>query len=130
MKSIFVKYVVAGLACNGLNMGLYYLFTLALKIDPRRALFMSCALVFPIAYLANRYWTFRSDAGWIASIAKYGAGYGASLLLQMGILHVGTFVLGLPHYLVAPGGLVISVGFFFVVQKYLVFKAASPRTSG
>jgi putative flippase GtrA len=119
---VFRKYIVAGLVCNALSLGLYYFFTFALNIDPRCALFMACAVMFPIAYWINRRWTFNSSPAWLPSFLQYGAGYGASLLMQLAILHVSTLVIGLPHYFAAPGGLAIATGFFFLVQKHIVFR--------
>ena len=77
----------------------------------------------PPAYAANRAWTFRSDVGTARSLLRYGAGYAASFVLQVSILHLGVDLLGQRHEWVVLFGLGVTTVFFFLLQRLWVFPA-------
>jgi GtrA-like protein len=85
----FGRYLIVGAAANLFGLAIYYLATLAIGVEPKRALTLASAIAFVPAYAANRAWTFRSNAGTARSLLRYGAGYAASFLLQVAILHLG-----------------------------------------
>lgn len=119
------RYILAGLVGNGLVLLTHYLFSLGLGWDPRISFTSACACVLPIAFLLSRNWSFRSDAPLKRAFLLFCGGYGASFLLQFGILYLG-LVLGIRHEIVVPTGQVLAVLFFYSVQRFVIF---APRAS-
>ena len=76
----FARYLIVGAAANLFGLAIYYLATLAIGVEPKRALTLASAIAFVPAYAANRAWTFRSNAGTARSLLRYGAGYAASFV--------------------------------------------------
>ena len=120
----FGRYLIVGAAANLFGLAIYYLATLAIGVEPKRALTLASAIAFVPAYAANRAWTFRSNAGTARSLLRYRAGYAASFLLQVAILHLGVDRLGQRHEWVVLFGLGVATVFFFLLQRFGVFPAA------
>jgi putative flippase GtrA len=122
----FARYLIVGAAANLFGLAIYYLATLAIGVEPKRALTLASAIAFVPAYAANRAWTFRSDAGTARSLPRYGAGYAASFVLQVSILHLGVDLLGQRHEWVVLFGLGVTTVFFFLLQRLWVFPGRRP----
>ena len=120
----FGRYLIVGAAANLFGLAIYYLATLAIGVEPKRALTLASTIAFVPAYAANRAWTFRSNAGTARSLLRYRAGYAASFLLQVAILHLGVDRLGQRHEWVVLFGLGVTTVFFFLLQRLWVFPAA------
>lgn len=114
------RYMAVGAVSNGLAYGAYILITMA-GAAPTISMSIVYIVTSVIAFAANRNWTFDKGGqlgrSALRSVACQVAGYGASLLLLLG-LHQS---LGLPHQLaqllvVA----VVAVG-LFLLNRYYVF---------
>ena len=118
-RQIF-KYVSVGCAANGLAYGLYILITL-FGVNPVWSMTAVYLGASSASYLANKEWTFKSDADPAASLIKYSIiqliRYFTNLVLLVG-LHYG---FGVPYYLAQ----LIGIGFvaieLFVLSRNYVF---------
>lgn len=118
--SQFIKYLSVGGISNVLAYILYVIFTL-LGVPPVASMTVVYIVAGGMSFVANKTWTFKSDARTGGTLAKYIVaqllGYFTNLLLLTG-LHYG---LGMPHYfaqLVCIGLVAIAL---FLLSRYYVF---------
>src|SRR2546430_6550672 len=92
-----VRYLIVGATANLLVLGIHYGATFGAGLHHKASLFLASAIGFAVSYASNRAWTFQFKGKRIGSVARFGAGYGASFAVQWMILHIGADVLMLPH---------------------------------
>lgn len=70
----------------------------------------------------NRSWTFRSDAGTVATFVPFTLANLAALAINAGVMHICLNVLGLHEILSLALSTGITLSWNFTVSKFLIFK--------
>ncbi|MCC0019205.1 MAG: GtrA family protein [Rhodobiaceae bacterium] len=123
----FGRYIVSGVIGNVLVLFAYYSFTFLLDWRPGFSFTIACAIILPITFLLSRNFTFRSEKNIARAFKMFLLGYMASFLFQFGVLTVGLF-LGFQHTLIIPIGQLLTVIFFFTLQRFFIFGLGSRGT--
>ncbi len=124
-----LRYGVVGLASNALGYVLYIGLT-ALGMAPKLAMSLLYMVGVLQTFVFNKSWTFRySGQGRSAfrrHVLLYAVGYGVNLLLMAVLVDT----LRWPHQWVMAGLVVLMAAFFFVGQKFWVFRQPSAAKLG
>lgn len=115
-----LKYVIAGVFAVGTDYGVYrILLLLALSHSPAKAVSYVCGMV--VAFVLNRYWTFKSKNEIHTDTFKFILLYTGSLVANV-ITNKGVLLI-FPTYI--GGAFIIATGLSIVInyvgQKYWVF---------
>jgi putative flippase GtrA len=136
-----VKFGVVGLVCYGIDVGIFNLLRSGalgsghFLAGPIGAKIVSAAIATLVAWLANRFWTFRerrrSDVG--VEFLEFGAVALVGIGIGVACIGVSHYVLGLTSLLadnIAGNvvGLVIGTTFRFLMYRYWVFGTARRGT--
>lgn len=129
-----VKFGVVGLVCYGIDVGIFNLLrwgvfgTGGFFTGPIGAKIVSAAISTVVAWLANRFWSFRdrrrSDLGW--EFLEFGAVAVVGIGIGVGCIAVSHYLLGFTSLLadnIAGNvvGLVLGTAFRFLMYRYWVF---------
>lgn len=125
----FVRYAIVGLASNAIGYGLYIVLT-ALGVGPKLAMSLLYCVGVVQTFVFNKKWSFRFDGAAAPAMARYATvyavGYGFNILAMMLLVdHVG-----FPHQWVMAGLVLFMAVFFFMGQKFWVFRQASAPELG
>lgn len=123
----FWRYLLVG-ACNSLlDLALFTLFAVVLRMEPLVANALSTTITMCVSYLLNRFWVFRSDSGWAPSAIRFVAVTLASgLVIQAAviwlILRTGAAIVpALPYDILAPIAKACAMG-VGMVTNYLGYR--------
>ena len=129
-----LKFGVVGLVCFGIDVGIFNLLRSGLLgtghffAGPIGAKIASAVISTIVAWLANRYWTFRRrrrrDVGW--EFLEFGAVAAVGIGLGVACIGVSHYVLGFTSLLAdnISGnvvGLILGTAFRFLMYRYWVF---------
>jgi putative flippase GtrA len=117
------RYLIVGASSNFFTLAIYYALTFGTSLRPELAFALASAAALVLSYLANRTWTFESEAKAERSLPRYLLGYGGAFALQWTILYVGVHYFGFAHWWVVLVGLVTAAILFYVLQRLWVFSA-------
>ena len=124
-----MRYGIVGLSTNALGYVLYLGLT-ALGMGPKLAMSLLYMVGVLQTFVFNKSWTFRyvgqGRAAFQRHVVLYAAGYGINLLLLAMLVDT----LHWPHQWVMAGLVVLMAVFFFVGQKYWVFRQSSVSNAG
>lgn len=119
-----IRYGIVGIATNALIYALYLALT-ALGIGPKFAMSLLYMVGVLQTFVFNKAWTFRYTgqarlAFW-RHVVLYSAGYAINFVLMTILVDAVLW----PHQLVMAGLVVLMAVFFFVGQKFWVFRKSS-----
>lgn len=123
----FILFLMMSYLFAFLNIGLFWLFTQPLQLDPHIANALSWSIRVVLAYLSNRLWLFsKNKAQGAKGIAREAAAYVLSRLSALGIeevtMIVGFNLLGLDSMIVKLISQVVVFFSNYLFSKYLVFR--------
>ena len=122
LRLAFLRYVIVGVLANGMVLGIYFVFSVAVGFTPKLALALASAIAFGFSYAGNKLWSFGHRGGDIAPLVRYVICYLASFGLQWLILDIGNDFFGYPHGWVVVFGLGVATVFSFAAQRLWVFR--------
>ena len=116
-----LRYGIVGLASNALGYVLYIGFT-ALGIAPKLAMSLLYMVGVLQTFVFNKSWTFRyagqGSSAFRRHVLLYAVGYGVQLLLMA----IAVDTMRWPHQWVMAGLVLLMAIFFFLGQKFWVFR--------
>jgi len=124
-----IRYVIVGLASNAIAY-LFYIGLTLLGMNPKIAMSLLYGVGVLQTFVFNRKWSFRFNGAATPALVRYATvyalGYGINFLALMLLVDQ----MGLPHQWVM-GFLVLFMAlFFFVAQKFWVFRQVSAPVLG
>lgn len=123
----FLRYALVGGFNSLLDLSLFSLFAVLLQLDVLLANVISTTITMCVSYLLNRFWVFRSDAGWASTAAGFVAvTLFSGLVIQSGViwlvLQAGTTIApAFPYEFLAPIAKVAAMG-VGMVTNYLGYR--------
>lgn len=121
IKKQFVRYAIVGLAANALNYIIYILLT-KLGLGPKLAMSVLYVAGVLQTFVFNKKWSFRFIGAARPALLRYATLYALGYVFNFLALMLLVDQIGLPHQWVM-GGLVIFMAiFFFIGQKFWVFR--------
>ena len=123
----FILFLLMNYLFFFISIGLFWLFTYPLKMDPLVANPLSWAIRLVLAYLLNRAWVFKKDKAQgakaiLREIVSYVLARGGVLVIEELILLVGINYMGLNKMLVKITAQVIVFFFSYIFTRFLVFR--------
>lgn len=121
IRTQFIRYVVVGLASNGV-VYLVYLALTRLGMGPKLAMSLLYAVGVLQTFVLNRKWSFQYDGAARPALIRYAFLYVAGYVMQLLALILLVDQATLPHQWVM-GGLVLTMAvLLFIGQKFWVFR--------
>ncbi|MDF1487936.1 GtrA family protein [Tessaracoccus caeni] len=126
-RGSFLRYALVGGFNSLLDLSLFSLFAVVAHLDVFVANVISTTITMCVSYLLNRFWVFRSDAGWASTAAGFvGVTLFSGLVIQSAVIWTvlqagATVVPGLPYELLAPIAKACAMG-VGMVTNYLGYR--------
>lgn len=117
----FVRYAIVGLASNAIGYGLYIVLT-GLGLGPKLAMSLLYCIGVVQTFVFNKKWSFRFDGAAAPAIVRYATVYAVGYCFNFLALMLLVDHVGLPHQWVMAGLVVFMAVFFFIGQKFWVFR--------
>ncbi|MEA5011042.1 MAG: GtrA family protein [Angelakisella sp.] len=117
------KFAIVGVANTLLDMGVFWLLSVLLGINPyiSQVISYSCGML--NSYIFNRSWTFRSQAKFFSpALLRFIILNLIMLGISTGLLFVLLDVLAVPKMIAKVGATIITLVISFVVNRLWVFK--------
>lgn len=124
-----IRYGIVGVASNAVGY-LIYLAITAAGVEHKLAMTLLYAVGVAQTFIFNKRWTFRSDDSTGAALVRYIVVYALGYLINYAILFLLVDEGGMPHQLVMAGLFVMMAMYFFVAQKFWVFRKRADVASG
>ena len=130
-RAELARYLVAGFSATGTDLAIYWILLPLVGPSPSKAI--SFILATCVAYMLNKYWTFKAMQHCWREMSRFGLLYGSSLLLNVAVnrLTISFIPLALPPLI----GHEYQLGWFFATgfsavynfcgQKFWVFRPKS-----
>ena len=116
------RYAIVGLLSNVVGYGLYLLLT-ATGVGPKLAMTLLYFVGVAQTFVFNKRWSFRYRGNSTSALRRYVMLYVAGYGLNLMFLGLMIDRLGWPHQWVMLGLMIGMVAFFFVGQKFWVFRS-------
>ncbi len=117
----FGKYAIVGLSNTAISLAVYYTL-LSFGVNYLIANFTSFILSVMNAYYWSSKYVFKSDEGWIKTLARVYISYGFTFLLSMAALYFMVEFIGISEELAPLSLLFVTVPINFIVNKFWAFK--------
>lgn len=128
-RSQFIRYVVVGLASNAVIYVAYLLLT-QLGMGPKLAMSLLYGVGVLQTFVFNKKWSFRFDGAATPALVRYATVYAVGYVINFVVLMLLVDQMGLPHQWVMGVLVLFMAAFFFVAQKYWVFRQTSAPVLG
>ncbi len=129
IRNQLIRYGIVGVASNASIYVLYLVLT-GIGMGPKLAMSLLYMVGVLQTFVFNKAWTFRyvgqGRAAFWRHVILYAAGYGLNFVLLTMLVDT----LNWPHQWVMAGLVVLMAVFFFVGQKFWVFRQSSVMTAG
>lgn len=123
------RYAVVGLLANLAGYLLYLLLT-GLGTGPKLAMTAVYGVGVLQTFVFNKQWSFQFDGATPPALLRYATLYALGYAINFAMLSFFVDYLRLPHQLVMAALVVLMAGFFFLGQKFWVFRSASEGSVG
>lgn len=124
-----IRYGIVGLVSNAIGYLLYIIFTW-IGFGPKLAMTLLYCIGVIQTFVFNKRWSFRFLGAATPALVRYASmyaiGYGVNFLTMLLLVDQ----VGFPHQLVMAGLVFFMAIFFFVGQKYWVFREVSSSVLG
>lgn len=117
----FSRYIVVGIASNSIGYLLYIVLT-SLGLGPKLAMTLLYCVGVMQTFFFNRKWSFGFEGNATSAMVRYTTIYLLGYLIQLVALMQLVDRAGLPHQWVMAVLIVVMAVFFFLGQKYWVFR--------
>ena len=121
MLTELVRYGIVGLASNGFGY-LLYLGLTYVGAGPKFAMSLLYGVGVLQTFLFNRKWSFSFDGAATPSFVRYATVYAIGYVIQYAAMLLLVDKLGWPHQWVMGALVLFMAMFFFVAQKFWVFR--------
>lgn len=126
----FIRYAIVGLASNAVGYGLYLGLT-HVGLGPKMAMTLLYGIGVLQTFIFNKRWSFRFAGPAAPALVRYAMVYALGYVINFLVLMLLVDQAGLPHQCVMAGLVVFMALFFFVGQKFWVFRQApAPELRG
>lgn len=123
------RYGIVGVLSNAVGY-LLYLGITAAGMEHKLAMTLLYAVGVAQTFVFNRRWTFRSDGPAGSALMRYVAVYALGYAINYAVLFALVDQLGLPHQVVMAGLFVLMAVYFFLAQKFWVFRKRMDPAAG
>lgn len=123
------RYGIVGVLSNAVGY-LLYLGITAAGMEHKLAMTLLYAVGVAQTFVFNRRWTFRSDGPAGSALMRYVAVYALGYAINYVVLVLLVDRLGLPHQMVMAGLFVLMAIYFFIAQKFWVFRKRADTVAG
>lgn len=124
-----IRYGIVGVASNVVGYLLYLAITVA-GMEYKLAMTLLYAVGVAQTFIFNKRWTFRSNDSTGSALVRYIVVYALGYLINYAVLFLLVDEAGMPHQLVMAGLFVLMALYFFVAQKFWVFRKRAPAFTG
>lgn len=123
------RYAVVGLLSNAFVYAIYLALT-HLGLGPKLAMSLVYCIGVLQTFVFNKTWTFQFSGTTAPAFARYAAIYASGYLINVFALIVLVDRINLPHQWVMAGLILFMAAFFFIGQKFWVFRHDAPARPG
>lgn len=123
-----IRYGIVGVASNAVGYLLYLAITAA-GMDHKLAMTLLYAVGVAQTFIFNKRWAFRSDDSTGSALVRYIVVYALGYLINYSVLFLLVDRAGMPHQLIMAALIVLMVMYFFLAQKFWVFRKRSDAIS-
>lgn len=120
------KYLVVGLASNGVGFIVYLLLT-KFYLEPKSAMSVLYVLGAAISFYGNKLYAFESTENWLPSAFKFFLAHIIGYILNYSLLKALVDVYGFPHQLVQAIAIFVVAAVLFILFRYFVFPAKATK---
>ena len=128
-RSQFIRYVVVGLASNAVIYVVYLVLT-QLGMGPKLAMSLLYCMGVLQTFVFNKKWSFRFEGAATPALVRYATVYAVGYVINFFALTLLVDQMGLPHQWVMGVLVLFMAMFFFVAQKFWVFRQTSAPALG
>jgi putative flippase GtrA len=128
-RSQFIRYVIVGLASNAVIYIAYLMLTLV-GMGPKLAMSLLYGVGVLQTFVFNKNWSFRFEGAATPALVRYATVYAAGYAINLFALVLLVDRMGLPHRWVMGILVLFMAVFFFVAQKFWVFRQTSTPVLG
>ena len=124
----FIRYVVIGILGTGLDFLFIYTFTQYVHLFYLISAIISIALVFPISFSLNKYWTFNNRGkNNFSQAVKYILTSSIAWVINLSVLAILVQFFGMWYILAKVFATIAGVAWNFLATKKWVFTASSKK---
>ena len=128
--SQLMRYAIVGLTSNAIGYGLYIALT-AFGFGPKLAMSLLYVIGVLQTFVFNKTWSFRFAGAAAPALFRYATIYALGYVINFLVLIVLVDQAGLPHQWVMAGLVLFMAVFFFMGQKFWVFRQSpTPNLGG
>ncbi|BCG64778.1 MAG: hypothetical protein methR_P2570 [Methyloprofundus sp.] len=124
----FIKYVVIGLASNGILYGAYLGLT-AYGLGHKTAMTLLYVIGVLQTFVFNKKWTFSHQGAVSGTLIRYILSYALGYILNLLALYYFVDQLLFPHQIIQGGMIILNALILFILQKFWVFKESDNKTT-
>lgn len=124
-----IRYGIVGGLSNGVGYLLYLAITAA-GMEHKLAMTLLYAVGVAQTFIFNKRWTFRSDDPSGSAIVRYLAVYALGYFINYLVLLLFVDIGEMPHQMVMAGLFVLMAIYFFLAQKFWVFRTIPDSMPG
>lgn len=122
-----IRYGIVGILTNAVGYLIYLGITRA-GLGHKEAMTLLYAVGIAQTFVISRRWTFRSKGSFRITLTRYVAVYALGYAINYSVLYLFVDRARIPHQWVMGGLLILMTMYFFLAQKFWVFRP-SPRSA-